>query len=149
MAGKSDFFENAILTSIFGPAGTSIPDITGFWVPSAGPIYNLYFSLHTTDPSDSAADQTMNECNYAGYARVALPRGSGFVITGNSVSPATDIDFPANTGSTAQVASYFAVGTAATGSGGKILYSGPITPQITINQGVIPRLTTFTTITED
>lgn len=150
MAGKSDFFENALLQSVFGYPNFSIPDLNTIWVASAGPLQNLYISLHTADPTDAAANQSVNECSYTGYARKAVPRGpSGFTITGNSVSPAADIDFPSNTGGTTQVATHFAIGTAGSGSTGKILYSGTVTPQITINQGTIPRLTTFTTVTED
>jgi hypothetical protein len=44
-------------------------------------------------------------------------------------------------------ASYFAIGTAATGTG-VLLYAGPITPTVTINSGVTPQLTTATAISE-
>lgn len=47
----------------------------------------------------------------------------------------------------ASAASYFAVGTAATGTG-VLLYAGPITPTVTISSGVTPQLTTATAITE-
>lgn len=47
----------------------------------------------------------------------------------------------------ASAASYFAIGTAATGAG-VLLYAGPITPTVTINSGVTPQLTTATSIAE-
>jgi hypothetical protein len=47
----------------------------------------------------------------------------------------------------ASATSYFAVGTAATGTG-VLLYAGPITPTVTINSGVTPQLTTATAISE-
>jgi len=43
---------------------------------------------------------------------------------------------------------HWAVGTAAAGAG-KLLYSGTVSPNITVNTGVTPKLTTSSAITED
>ena len=103
---------------------------------------------HTADPGETG-DQTTSEISYTGYARVAVARTSGgWTVTGNSVSPAANIDFAAMSGGTGGTATHFAVGTASSGTG-KILYSGTISPNISVSTGVIPRLTTATAVTED
>lgn len=73
--------------------------------------------------------------------------GSGWTVTGNSVSPAANIDFPAGTGGSGTV-THFSIGTAASGAG-KILYKGTLSPNIVTGNGVTPRVTTATSITED
>lgn len=140
---KGNTFENDLLKLIFnGTAIANIADNAG-----TGPLANLYVSLHTADPGE-AGSQTTSECAYTSYARVAVARTSGgWTVTGNSVSPAAEIAFPACTGGT-ETATHVAVGTASSGAG-KILYSGTLTPNLSISNGVTPRLTTSTTITED
>lgn len=140
---KSDTFENDLLKLIFN--GTAIANLADN--AASAPNTSLYVSLHTADPGE-AGNQTTNEISYTSYARVAVARTSGgFTVTANSVSPAANIDFPAATGGTGTV-TYFAIGTASSGTG-KILYSGTVTPNITVSSGVTPRLTTSTAITED
>ena len=140
---KGNTFENDWLKLIFN--ATAIANIADN--AAASPLTNLYVSLHTADPGE-AGDQTTNEVAYTSYARVAVARTTGgWTVTGNSVSPAANIDFPAATGGTA-TATHFAVGTASSGAG-KLLYSGTVTPNISISSGVTPRLTTASTITED
>ena len=85
---------------------------------------------------------------YTSYARVAVARTSGgWTVTANSVSPTATINFPAGTGGTG-TATYWAVGTAASGTG-KILYSGALSPSIACGNGITPQVTTASTITED
>jgi hypothetical protein len=140
---KSDTFENDLLKLIFN--ATAIANIADN--ASASPLTNLFVSLHTTDPGETGT-QTTNECTYTSYARVTIARTSGgWTVTGNSVSPVANIDFPAATGGS-ETAQYAAVGVAVSGAS-KILYSGAITPTIAISTGVTPRLTTASTITED
>jgi len=140
---KSNTFENDWLLLVFNATGiANIADNA-----SSSPLTNLYVSLHTGDPGE-AGDQTTNECAYTSYARVAVARsGSGWTVSGNSVSPAAEISFPAATGGS-ETATHFAVGTAASAAG-KVLYKGTVTPNISISSGVTPKLTTATAITED
>lgn len=140
---KGDTFENDLLKLIFNATAiANMADNAG-----TSPLTNLYVSLHTADPGETG-NQTTNEAAYTSYARVAVARTSGgWTVTNNSVSPAANIDFPACTGSTATV-THWAVGTANT-STGKILYSGTVTPNISVSTGVTPRLTTASTVTED
>ena len=140
---KSDFIENALLLQIFNGTGiTGLTDNT-----ATAPLTNLYVSLHTADPGE-AGTQTTSECTYTSYARVAVARtSSGWTVTGNSVSPVANIDFPAATGGT-ETATFFAIGYTASGAG-NIIYSGSLSPTISISSGVTPRITTATTVTED
>lgn len=140
---KGDTFENDILKLIFNATAiANIADNAG-----ASPLVNLFVSLHTADPGESGT-QTTSECAYTSYARVTIARtGVGWTVSGNSVSPASAITFPACTGGT-ETATYAAVGVASSGSS-KILYSGAISPSISISSGVTPQLTTSSTITED
>lgn len=140
---KGDTFENDFLKLIFN--ATAIANLADN--AASSPLTALQVALHSADPGESGS-QTTNEIAYTSYARVGVNRNSGgFTVTGNSVSPTANIDFPACTGGTA-TATHFSVGTASSGAG-KILYSGPITPNISISTGVTPRLTTTTAITED
>jgi len=127
-------FNGTAIANLADDAGTS-------------PLTDLYLALHTADPGE-AGNQETSECAYTSYARVAVARTSGgWTVTGNSVSPAANIDFPAATGGT-ETATHVSVGTAASGAG-KILYYGAITPNIAISNGVTPRIGAGSTITED
>jgi len=84
---------------------------------------------------------------------VAVARTTGgFTVTGSSVSPVAAITFPTTSAvGTGCTATHFSIGELLTGAG-KIFYAGTITPNIVIpatTAGVIPQLTTATTITED
>lgn len=145
---KGNTFENDLLKLIFN--ATPIGNIADNAVTS--PLTNLQVSLHTADPGE-AGDQTTNEVSvgqHDTYARVAVARTTGgWTVTGSSVSPVADIVFPAaGAGSAGVTATHFAVGSAASGAG-KLLYSGTLTPPIAIANGVTPRVTTGSTITED
>lgn len=140
---KSNAFENDWLKLIFN--ATAIANLADN--AASSPLTNLYVSLHTADPGE-AGDQSTNEIAYTSYARVAVARtAGGWTVTGNSVSPVANIDFPAATGGSGTV-TYFGVGSAASGAG-VLYYSGTVTPNITVTSGVTPRLTTASTITEE
>lgn len=140
---KSNTLENDVLGLLFN--GTAIADLAEN--DSTSPLTSLYLSLHSADPGE-AGDQTTSECAYTGYARAAVLRNSGgFTVSGNSVTLTANVDFPAATAGTC-TATHFAVGTASSGAG-VVLYYGAVTPNISISNGVTPRLGTGTTITED
>lgn len=138
---KSNVFENNVLALIFN--GTAI---TGLARDAAAPLTNLYVSLHIGDPGE-AGTQATNEATYTSYARVAVARPAGWTVTGNSVSPAATITFPAGTGGGGTV-THWGVGTAASGAG-VLLYSGTITPNIVTGNAITPKLSTASTITEN
>lgn len=144
LASKGDTFENDLLKLIFN--ATAIANMADN--AAASPLTNLYVSLHTADPTDGG-NQTSSETGYTGYARVAVARTSGgWTVTAASVSPVANIDFGECTASCTGTITHWVVGTASS-STGKVLYSGTITPNITLATGVIPRVKSTSTITED
>ena len=114
------------------------------------PHTNLDVALHTASPGDAGTMST-NETTYGSYARQTLVRTSGatgFDITGSAVSLGADLDFPECGATPGAAITHFSIGI--TGGGAtEILYLGTVTPNITMATGVIPRLKTTGTITED
>jgi hypothetical protein len=140
--GKGNTFSNSLLNLIFSAAAiANIADNA-----ASSPLTDLYVALHTADPTASG-NQSSSECTYTGYARVAVLRSTGWsTSTGESVSPAANITFPAGTGGSG-TAAFWSIGTAPSGAG-EILYSGAISPTIATGSGVTPELTTASTVTE-
>lgn len=140
---KGDTFENDILRLVFN--ATAIANIADNAATS--PLTNLFASLHTADPGE-AGSQTTSEIAYTSYGRATIARTTGgWTVTANSVSPVANIDFAAGTGGSG-TATHFGVGTLVSGAG-KLLYKGTVTPNIVCGNGITPRLTTATAITED
>lgn len=139
----SDTTENAIMALIFNAtAWSNYADNA-----ASTPQTNIALALHTADPGDTG-NMATSEIAYTSYARASVARTSGgWTITGNSVSPAANIDFAAGTGGSG-TATYLSTGK--TGGGAAvILLSGPITPNVVCGAGVTPRITTATIITLD
>lgn len=143
---KTDAYEASLLDLIFLNTNiANLGDATG--VRGSVTAGSLFVSLHTADPGE-AGTQATSEVSYTGYARVGVARsGAGFTRTGNSISPAANIDFGTCTAGTA-TATHFGIGVASAGAT-VLLYKGAISPTISISTGVTPRLTTASTITED
>lgn len=143
---KSDTFESDMLKLIFN--ATPIANLADN--AASSPNTNLYLSLHTADPGETGLQNT-SEATYTGYARLAVARTSaGFTISGTAPTQAAlaaNQDFGADTAGTGTI-THFGVGVGASGAT-KLLYSGTVTPNIVLNVGVTPRLTTSTIITED
>jgi len=143
---KSNAYETALLEHIFNNAAiANIGDASG--LPASAIAGSLYVAWHTADPGE-AGDQTTSECAYTGYNRKAVARsGAGWVVTGNSVSPAADVTGSRCTAGT-ETATWFSVGVAASGAS-MILAKGLLDNPISIVAGVTPQLLQGTTITED
>jgi hypothetical protein len=138
---KSNALEEGLLRLIFN--ATDLFNIADN--DAGGAITVLHVSLHTADPGEGGSLST-NEISYPGYARTTVPRTTGgWTVTGNSVSPVSDIVFPTATGPGGGFATHFGVGD----NVDRLYYSGPITPGIACNNGVTPTLWTLSTITED
>lgn len=139
----SDAAENAIMLLLFNAtAWANMADNA-----ASTPQTNIAVGLHTADPGESGTMST-SETTYTSYARVSVARTSGgWTVTGNSVSPVANIDFPAGTGGSGTV-SYFSTGK--TGGGTAAIHmSGTVTPNVVTGNGVTPRLTTATALTLD
>ena len=144
---KSNTFENDLVLLLFNNTDiANVGDAGG--VRGSVTAGSLWLSLHTADPGETGTAVT-SETAYTGYARQAVARsGAGFVVTNNSVSPAANVDFPECTAAAGGPITYFGVVNTSSGAG-KLLYSGTVTPNVTMAVGVIPRLKTTSTITED
>jgi hypothetical protein len=145
---KSDAFENDILKLIFN--ATAIANIADN--AASSPLANLFWALHTADPGD-AGNQSTSEASYAGYGRATVARTVGGMTasTVGSTSPVANVDFAIATGPTLPTVvtiTHASIGVAISGAT-KILYSGTVTPNINVSNGVTCRLTTASTVTED
>jgi hypothetical protein len=140
----SDTTENAILNLVFrAVAWANYADNAG-----ASPQTNIDVALHTADPGDAGTMAT-SEAAYTSYARAQVARTTGgwSAAAAGSISPAANIDFPTGTGGSG-TGTHFSTGKTG-GGAAAILWSGTITPNISFGSGVLPRLTTATTITLD
>lgn len=141
---KGNTLEDDLLKLIFN--ATAIANIADN--AATGPLTDLFISLHTADPGE-AGTQATSETAYTGYARVTVSRTTGgWTVTAGSVSPVANIDFGEATAAPGGAITHFGVGVASSGAT-KLLYSGTVTPNITMAVGVIPRIKSTSTITED
>ena len=144
---KSNTFENDLLLLIFNNTDiANVGDAGG--LRGSATAGSLYWSLHTSDPGEAGTAIT-NETAYTSYARQGLTRnGTNFVVTGDTVNPGANVDFPACTASPGGAITHFGIVSTASGAG-KLLYKGAFGTSITMNVGTIPRIGTGTAITED
>lgn len=146
---KGNAFASDILGLIFH--GTAIADLAQN--DGTTPATSLHVSLHTADPGEGGVGNT-NETTYTNYARQAVARNTtGWTLaTGDpdpaSISPAADIDFPECGATPGAALTHFGITVGASGAT-PLLYHGTLTPNITMATGVIPRIKTTSTITED
>ena len=144
---KGNVFASDIMKLIFN--ATAIADLAEN--DTTSPATTLTVALHTSDPGE-AGTQSTNETAYTNYARVTVNRNSGgWTVAGGdpdpaSVSPTANIDFPECGATPGAAITHWSIGT---GVSNKLLYSGTVSPNITMAQGVIPRIKTTSTITED
>lgn len=141
----SNVAENAILALIFNATTWANYAVNA----TASPETNIATALHTADPGDAGSMST-SESAYTNYARqnVARTTGGFSAPSGGATNLVANLDFPSSG----------AAGTAITfGSFGKtgggaadIIVSGAISPSILIGgAGVVPRLTTASSVTLD
>jgi len=138
---KSNSLETSILDLLLN--GTAIADLAEN--DSTSPATTITIALHTADPTDTGI-MTASEATYTSYARETVARTSGgWTISGNSATLTANVDFTTATGGSETI-THFSVGT---GVANNIMYHGTVTPNIVVTNGVTPRLTTATAITED
>lgn len=125
--------ENAVLLLYFNNTDHAlVGDAAG--LQNSATAGSLYVSLHTADPGE-AGDQTTNESAYGSYARVAVARsGAGWTVSGNAVSNAAAVTFPACTSGTSTI-THFGIGTASSGAG-SLLFKG--TCSLSVSTGITP-----------
>lgn len=137
---KSNTFENELLLLIFNAVA-----IAGLAEDHTTPA-SLEVALHTADPGE-AGDQTTNEADYTGYARVTAARTGGvWTVSGSQVQNAGSIAFPQCTGGSNTI-THFSVGSVGSNT---IRYSGALTTPAVIDTGETPQFPAGTlTINED
>ena len=132
---KSNTFENQLLALTFN--ATALP-----WSNT-----NFYVALHTADPGE-AGDQTTSECDFTGYARVAVSRdGAGWTVAGNQAGNTAEITFAECTGG-ANTVSHVSVGLLATGAS-QVLYKGALTAPIAVSVLITPRFPAGTLVMKE
>lgn len=130
----SEDFATQILEMIL--QGKAIPNFCDN--AASSPATQLYVSLHTADPGSGGA-QTASECTYTGYARVAVARSdSAWTVADGEAENASAIEFEQCTGGSNQ-ATWFAVGTEASGTGRVVLRGQLSGGGLAISNGVKPR----------
>lgn len=107
--------ETALLGHIFqNLAIANIGDAAG--LPAAATVGSVFVSLHTQDPGDAAANQSVDEMTYTGYDRKPGVRSSaGWTVSGDEVSNAAVITMGLNT-SASQTSTHFGLGSAVSGA---------------------------------
>lgn len=139
----ADVMENNLLKLLFN--ATTIANVA--INATSSPITIIAVALHTADPGESGTQAT-SEAAYTSYARVSVTRdSSNWTVTNNSVSPNATISFPAGTGGSG-TATYWSVGKTASGAT-DMWFSGTVSPNIVMGNGITPQLTTATAITVD
>ncbi len=128
-------FETALLTLYFNNTDhANIGDAGG--LQNSAAAGSFYVSLHTGDPGE-AGDQTTSEATYTDYARVAVARsGVGWTISGNGVSNAAAITFPAASAGSNTI-THFGLGSDASGAG-NLFFKGALTASRVVSAGITP-----------
>ena len=128
-------FETNLLTLYFNNTDhANVGDAGG--LQNSAAAGSFYVSLHTGDPGE-AGSQTTSEATYTSYARVAVARsGAGWTISGNNVSNAAAINFPAATGGSDTI-THFGIGSDLAGAG-NLFFKGALTSSRVISNGITP-----------
>jgi len=108
MSSFSNDIENELLLLLFNNTDIiNVGDAAG--LQNSVAAGNFYIALHTADPGE-AGKQNASEAAYTSYARVAVARSSaGWTVSGNQVSNAALISFPAATGGS-ETETHFSIG---------------------------------------
>ena len=123
-------FETSLLELIFN--ATPISNLADD--AASSPATSLYISLHTADPGETGTQET-SEATYTDYARVAVTRdSSGFTVSGDTVTNAGTVTFPACTGGSNTV-THVGIGLSSTGAG-TLLYKGELDSPIAVSNGI-------------
>lgn len=132
---------------------TTENDIVKYILQNVAPSWDaattLYVALHTADPGEGG-DQTSNEAAFTSYARVAIARASGaggWTVTGNQGSNTSEVTFPECTGAP-EVETHASVGLAASGPS-QILYKGPLTATISVDNLITIRFPAGTLVLQE
>jgi len=132
---KTTAFETDFLELIFNNANiANIGDTTG--VRGSSAAGSLYVCLFTGDPGE--AGSIANECDYTGYARVAVARSAGgWTITGDTASNTAAVTFGECTAGS-ETATHFGIAAADVESTADLIFYGTLDSSLAISSGIIP-----------
>lgn len=143
MAMANSLIQGLLKLLLENVAFAGIGDVSG--LQGSATAGDFWFALHSADPLP-AGTQATSEVSYTGYSRVNLARATGsFTLSGNVFSLAAPLLFGQCTAGSA-TAAYASIGTASSGAG-TLLWTGPISPSLSIASPVIPELTSGTNFT--
>lgn len=142
--GKSASHDYYVLA---GPlAAVAYPQV---WDNAASSAYTAtWVSLHTADPSTGT--QATSEASYSGYSRVSVTRstvGWSVSTSGGNANPVSQLVFGLSVSTSTSTITHWSVGYSSAGAT-QFIYTGTVTPNISVQQNVIPILTTGSTISE-
>ena len=131
----STAFETNILKLIFQNIDlANVGDAAGLQNSAAAGVF--YISLHTADPGEGG-DQTTNETNYGGYARVSVARTSGeWAVTADTADNVNPVAFPACSSGSGTI-THFGIGSDAT-LAGNLFFSGQLGTPLAVSTGITP-----------
>lgn len=132
-------FETALLNLYFlNTDHAAIGDAAGLQNSATAGVF--YISLHTADPGETGT-QTTSEATYTSYARVSVARsGAGWTVSGNNVSNAAAINFPACTGGSNTI-THFGIGSDVSGTG-NLFFKGALGASLSVSTGITPSFAT-------
>jgi hypothetical protein len=132
-------FETALLQLYFNNTDhANVGDAAG--LQNSATAGSFYVSLHTADPGETG-NQTTSEATYTSYARVAVARSAGgWTVSGNNVSNAAAINFPACTGGSNTI-THFGIGSDTSGTG-NLFFKGALTASLAVSTGIAPSFAT-------
>lgn len=134
-SGKGNTNAAGLLAAIYQAVFTNL---TTLLANSGSPATTLFVSLHTANPG-ATGTQLTSEAAYTSYARVSVARTSGgWTLTGQSITNAAAINFPAATGGS-ESETYVGVGTLASGAG-TLLWFGQLTSPLAVSTGITPSI---------
>ena len=134
---KTNAFESDLLSHIFeNDTVAGIGDATG--IRGASVAGSLYIALHTADPTDTGSMAA--EADYTGYARKAVARtAAAWSESGGTVTNDAAITFNPCTGGTNTI-THFSICKAGTAGVADAIYTGAVTPNIAISNGITPEV---------
>ncbi len=85
----------------------------------------------------------------AAYARQAVARsGAGWTVSGNTATLAATASFPAMAAGAGGTVTHFGIGSGSSGAT-ELIFFGAVSPNISVVNGVTPKLSTGTVVTQD
>jgi hypothetical protein len=131
----TNYAEQAVLNLLFiNQSWANVGDTIGIVGSTANG--NLYISLHTSDPGETA-NQLTAETAYTSYSRVPVFRGpNNFTLSTSTISNITTISFPTCSGGSSSI-THFGIGTQPTGSGDMIA-TGNLSATLAVSSGIAP-----------